>query len=173
MAKKPVVRFTIGRKVGEFTLIRRMPRKKKTSANLAKRWKVRCSCGTELIVPEYYMVRQPNPKTDCGCQRQTLRTTHNDVYRIWLMMHERCYNPNHEAHHHYGGRGIGIHEDWNRNNPKFDGDTLEPFTAFLNHIGPRPSKEYSVDRINVDGNYEPGNVKWATAVEQAANKRPT
>lgn len=86
------------------------------------------------------------------------------------MMHQRCYNENHVAYKHYGGRGITISPLWNRFNPDL---TMEQaFGKFLEHIGPRKSKKYSVDRIDVDGNYEPGNVRWATAKEQAANKRP-
>lgn len=116
------------------------------------------------------MKRAKNPKRHCGCKNKTLKTLHNDVYRIWLMMHQRCYNKDHVAYQHYGGRGIQIAPEWNRYTEGQDPD--KAFEAFLKHIGPRKSKKYSVDRKNVDGNYEPGNVKWATAKEQAANKRP-
>lgn len=162
--------FHIGMKFGEFTLLRKVRPKKNTSANLKVRWKVRCSCGTELIVPEYYMKRK-NSKTHCGCKNKSLKTKHNQEYRIWLMMHQRCYNENHVAYKHYGGRGIAIAPEWNRYSDRQTPD--QAFANFLDHIGLRKSRKYSVDRINVDGNYAPGNVKWATAKEQAANKRPT
>ena len=74
-------------------------------------------------------------------------------------MVQRCTNPNKESYHNYGGRGIKIHPDW------FD------FRIFLADVGPRPSKAHSLDRINVDGNYEPGNVRWATSKEQALNRQ--
>jgi len=162
--------FFIGAKVGEFTLLRRVRPNKKLSNNLKLRWKVRCSCGSEEILPEYYMKRSNSPKRHCGCKNKTIKTLFNQEYRIWLMMHQRCYNEDHVAYEHYGGRGIKIAPEWNRYS-----DTQSPddaFKNFLEHIGPRKSKKFSVDRIEVNGNYEPGNVKWATAKEQAANKRP-
>ena len=163
--------FAIGVQHGDLMLLRRVRSSKKLSPNQRNRWKVRClSCGTELIVPEYYMKRKHNPKTHCGCKLKTSRTTHNEEYRIWLMMHQRCYNPSHVAYKHYGGRGISIHPDWNRQTEGLD--ELAAFEAFLSHIGPRPSKKHSVDRIDNDGNYEPGNVRWATDKQQRANQRP-
>lgn len=165
--------FTIGMQFGDLKLLRRLhPNKRVKNANLKVRWRCKCSCGKLLTVPEYYMRRKPNPKTNCGCKNQTSRTVHNQVYRIWLMMHERCYNPKHMAYHNYGGRGIQIAPEWNRYNPKFEGNTQEPFEAFLKEIGPRPSKQHSVDRINNDLGYQPGNVRWATDLEQAQNRRP-
>ena len=166
----PATNFYIGMKMGELTLKRRMPKRKTGSPSTRIRWKCVCSCGTEIIVPEYYMKRLA-PKWHCGCQAKTLKTTHNQEYRIWLMMHQRCYNEKHEAFKHYGGRGIKIAEEWNRYTPDGERDLEIPFSRFLKHIGPRKSKKFSVDRINVDGNYEPGNVKWATAKEQRANQR--
>lgn len=82
-------------------------------------------------------------------------------YHIWLEMRSRCLSPSDSAYENYGGRGITICPEW-----------LEQFGAFLEHIGRRPSAAHSVDRINNDGNYEPGNVRWATRVQQAQNRRP-
>jgi hypothetical protein len=81
-------------------------------------------------------------------------------YLIWKGMKSRCYNRNEQNYKNYGGRGITVCDEW-RND----------FPAFYEHIGPRPSKEYSVERINNDKGYEPGNVKWGTREEQANNKR--
>ncbi len=153
-----------GFKAGKLTLIQRVRGGKKISPVLRKKWRVECVCGVRLTVPEMYLVRKPNPKTHCGCQvEKTNKTLHNDVYRIWCMMRQRCYFPQHVAFRHYGGRGITIHESWRSSETGFD--------LFLAHIGPRPSPKHSVDRIEVDGNYEPGNVRWATSKEQAANTR--
>jgi len=76
------------------------------------------------------------------------------------MMIQRCHNPTHVSYKDYGGRGISVCEEW-RNS----------FQSFLDHIGKRPTMKHSVDRIEVNGNYEPGNVKWSTPKEQAVNKR--
>ncbi len=81
-------------------------------------------------------------------------------YKIWICIKDRCNNQNHSGFHQWGGRGIAICDEWNRS-----------FEAFLEHVGPRPSLDHSIDRINNDGNYEPGNVRWATRSEQMRNIR--
>jgi hypothetical protein len=78
---------------------------------------------------------------------------------IWRLMKNRCGNPSAKDYPRYGGRGIQICEQWNN------------FDIFLSDVGPRPSKLLSLERCDNDGNYEPGNVRWATAVEQQNNKR--
>lgn len=82
-------------------------------------------------------------------------------YRAWGNMKTRCVNPNDAKRFaRYGGRGIAIDPEW-----------MEDFAAFLAHIGPRPSAGMSVDRIDNERGYEPGNVRWATALEQRLNQR--
>jgi len=82
-------------------------------------------------------------------------------YRIWSHAKSRCHNPNDAAYQNYGGRGVVMCQEWR-----------ESFEAFLAHVGPRPSSAHSIDRYpNNDGNYEPGNVRWATKKEQERNKR--
>lgn len=81
-------------------------------------------------------------------------------YAAWRGMIERCLNPNDERFKDYGGRGIKICPAW-RND----------FVSFLMEVGTRPSPKHSIDRIDNDGDYEPGNVKWSTAKEQASNRR--
>lgn len=75
-------------------------------------------------------------------------------------MKSRCFNKNGKSYKDYGGRGISVCEEW-----------IKDPTAFLLYMGPKPSTKHSIDRINNNGNYEPGNVRWATSKEQAANKR--
>lgn len=86
--------------------------------------------------------------------------TKSREFRSWSYMKTRCLNPNCDKFYLYGGRGITIHPEW-----------IISFQKFLDHIGPAPSHEHSLDRINTNGNYEPGNVKWSTHVEQCNNRR--
>ena len=81
-------------------------------------------------------------------------------HRAWVHMKQRCSNPNKREWPHYGGRGISVYPDWEKS-----------FSAFLSYVGPKPSPSHSLDRINVDGNYEPGNVRWATQQQQVENTR--
>ncbi len=174
-----MMEFYAGKKCGELSLQKRVRATKNLNANCKKRWLCICSCGKEIVVPEYYLRRPGNPKTHCGCKSKTIQTIYYQEHRIWYMMHVRTENPEHEAYHHYGGRGIKVCKEWNKGTLVYDKETkkmvqqgIEGFKAFLAHIGERPSMDFSVDRINVDGNYAPGNVRWATRKEQAANKRP-
>jgi hypothetical protein len=77
-------------------------------------------------------------------------------------MNARCYYPKASEYARYGGRGITVCDRWR-----------ESYEAFLADVGRKPSRAHSIDRFpDVDGNYEPGNVRWATAKEQADNRRP-
>lgn len=155
-----------GQKFGDLTVIQKVPDNRKTkSINLRKRVRVECVCGTRNTIPVYYLIRkQPLPKTHCGCQNKGLPTLHKEEYKCWYMMNVRCTDENHIAFHHYGGRGITVCDRWNYDNP-------DAFRNFLEDMPPRPSRLFSLDRINVNGNYEPGNVRWATAEQQSNNQR--
>lgn len=149
-----------GSVIGYLTLLRRMQITKRIRK---PRWKCQCSCGKQLTVFAHYLVRRPNPKSHCGCKNKTNKTIYNQEYRIWLMMKKRCTDETHVAYKYYGGRGIRVCSEW------FDPEN--GFEIFLSDMGSRPSKGHSIDRIDVDGNYEAINVRWATAKEQAANTR--
>ena len=81
-------------------------------------------------------------------------------YIAWCAMRKRCSNPGHPAYKHYGARGISVCDRWESD-----------FPAFLADMGERTSPKHSLDRIDNDGNYEPGNCRWATKAEQMANRR--
>jgi hypothetical protein len=84
-------------------------------------------------------------------------------YVAWLAMKQRCFYRRGKSYKDYGARGITVSPEW-----LGDGG----FERFLSHIGPKPTKSHTIERIRNDGNYEPGNVKWATRMEQSCNKRP-
>jgi len=79
-------------------------------------------------------------------------------YKSWIGMKSRCNNENDPGYTHYGGRGIQICSEWRHD-----------YKAFYNYMGDKPTPKHSIDRINVNGNYEPGNVRWANAHTQNAN----
>jgi len=82
-------------------------------------------------------------------------------YNVYKLIKQRCYNKRNPEYKRYGKRGIFMCEEW-----------LLDFKAFYEDMGERPTNKHSIDRINNNGNCTPGNCKWSTAKEQAANRRP-
>jgi hypothetical protein len=127
-----------------------------------------CVCGNEFAA-DAWKVNNGWTKS-CGCLKPGIisaaRTTHGQArpqtgeYRSWYLMKNRCLNPKDKRYDRYGGRGIAVHPEW-----------LNSFEAFFAYMGKRPTAKHSIDRYpNYDGNYEPGNVRWATPVEQRRNQ---
>lgn len=125
-------------------------------------WRFRCACGTE-ITARASSVRYRR-EASCGCLQRETAIKHgmrkSPEYKSWNQMLERCRNKNHHAYKDYGGRGITVCERWFK------------FENFFADMGRRPEGR-SIDRYpNKDGNYEPGNCRWATPKEQIDNRRP-
>lgn len=83
-------------------------------------------------------------------------------YMTWNRIKQRCRNDFNASYYKYGARGIDVCDEW-----------YDSFQAFISYVGPRPSPKHQIGRINNDGNYEPGNVRWETPTEQARNRRST
>lgn len=133
------------------------------------RYLCRCECGSEPTVLQTHLQRG-NTKS-CGCQQGSANAARNKAaakhgmwrtneFAIWTSMLARCSEvAEPEKRSRYFDRGIRVCQRW-----------ADSFAFFYADMGPRPSKKHSLDRIDNDGNYEPGNVRWATAVEQCTNK---
>lgn len=153
----------IGSRFGRLIVIDLLP-KKVTDRKSYAMARVRCDCG---VVREVFAENlRAGRTTSCGCWRaRTAAIAGNPLerkspeYRAWANMKDRCENPRHRRYLDWGGRGIRVCERW------------RAFANFLADMGRRPSADHSLDRINNDGNYEPGNVRWATSSEQAQNRK--
>ena len=132
-------------------------------------WLVACDCGSEVKSVESYSLKTGKVKS-CGCHRRNLRRKHgatsNGVrtqdYIMWQNMKARCARKNHPEYSRYGGRGITVCDEW-----------VSDFSAFISSLPERPSKKHQIDRIDTDGNYEKGNIRWVTAQQNSMNRRAT
>lgn len=166
--KKPMTRLLTYRssksvKVGDqFRSLRLIYR---TNTMAGKKWLCICKC---LTIKEVYASNLLlGMSGSCGCEQghktDGIPKRRIKEYRIWQGIKGRCLNPDNRAWKNYGGRGITICDEW-----KYS------FSAFFQYVGPSPGDEYSIDRYpDNNGNYEPGNVRWATDAQQLRNTRRT
>lgn len=138
----------------------------KRSKDKHKLWLCECDCGSSgLYIASRVRHGRVTMCRACAFKASAAKNkTHgmrgSSEYRIWIGIKTRCTNKNAPDYNRYGGRGITMCDEWN-----------DSFVEFLSYLGPRPSKKHSVDRIDNDKGYEPGNVRWATKTEQARNRR--
>jgi hypothetical protein len=118
-------------------------------------WQCRCDCGREVRVPSGSL--RSGATRSCGCLRASSHRSHGHTvagrctpeYQAWVDMKKRCLNPRRPKYRYWGGKGVTVDPRW-----------VNDYPAFYAYVGPRPSPDYELDRIDPYGNYEPGNVRW-------------
>lgn len=133
-------------------------------------WLCECDCGRRKEVSARSL--KSGETQSCGCLNSKLTSTRNAalkrthgqtntrLYRIWIGMRRRCYEPRMQSYPYYGGRGITVCEEWTR---------FEPFLAWANANG--YASHLEIDRIDTDGHYTPKNCRWVTKSVNASNRR--
>lgn len=165
------LRDLAGQKFGMLTVIK-MHENKKHSVY----WTCVCDCGKEVIRERRTITNTRSKVVSCGCHARELNREKGTIhgmgrtrfYRIYKAMKTRVLNPNTLYYHNYGGRGIDISGSWKDDFLNFKNDM---YTSYLEHAEKHGEKNTTLERIDVEGNYEKSNCKWATHKEQSRNMR--
>lgn len=153
-----------GRRFGKLVVLKREQNEPKKHA----RWLCRCDCGKEVIIQSHCLIQ--GTQRSCGCLLVEMHLTHGKtnsrLYNVWNCMKQRCGNPNNHNYKEYGERGISICDEWKCSFEAFEKWSLE------NGYNPNAKRgECTIDRIDVNGNYEPSNCRWVSMKVQSKNKR--
>ena len=168
MAKKGAIFDLTGMRFGQWHVLglAKMPFREANGRSHGTRWWCECACGKVKSVAAQSL--RNGDSGSCGCvsllalrsRSRTHGMTRTPLYRIWSNIKRRTSDPKSRSYRDYGGRGIRMCDEW-----------FNDFSAFYSYVGDRPSAEHSLDRINNDRGYEPGNVRWVLKVVQANNTR--
>lgn len=124
------------------------------------KWLCRCACGNVTFVPSYSLCRKQRPIRSCrSCRRKTHAMSGTPQWHVWCNLRYRCGNPNHHKFPHYGGRGISVCDSW-----------ANSFEAFWKDMAVGYEPGLYLDRIDNNGNYEPGNCRWVTPRASMENR---
>ena len=147
----------VGKQFGRLSVVERRPYNACKNGNI---WKCICECGNAVHTNSWSL--KSGETKSCGCWSRNIGdckrrhgSWNTDEYKTFMRMNSRCNNPNTRQYHRYGGRGIRL--------------MYSSFEDFIADVGPKPTKKHSIDRINNDGHYEPGNCRWALPQQQANN----
>lgn len=131
-------------------------------------WRCLCSCGNEAVVLGNSLITGNTSSCGCGSQSSRFPKSHgltgDPLFHAWMGMMARCYNPECPAYPNYGGRGIRVHSAL---------QSAEGYVAYITSLDKPRSDKLSIDRIDNEGDYAPGNLRWATRREQSLNRRNT
>lgn len=168
-----------GQKFGRWTVLERAEPKYNKKGCAEGRWKCRCDCGTERIVLQASLVR--GRSQSCGCLNKEITSSifkkhghsHSgcSLYSVWNSIKNRCYCQSSSDYENYGGRGIAVCDEWLHDFEKFYDWAIK--NGYRDEKGNNGINILTIDRIDVNGNYEPSNCRWMTNKIQAKNRRAT